>query len=414
MLTTQASDRTDTRRTGMAGHRVLGGADSAPDRGREAGPACPRLGARASADTQQADRRPCAGDGRARRGRAPVRGGDRRRGDPGVRVQPSAPGRRRPGTPREDAALRDHVASTSLPVFVHAVYLINLGSPDPLIRRRSAASLAYSPRRGREIGARGVIVHTGSAVRASREQGMRHVRDCLLPLLDSLGDDGPDLPLEPTAGRGQLLCATAGGPGPYLAAVDWHPRAGLCLDTCHAFAAGHDLTARGGVARLLDTLAPIVGRRPGPGSGRLGLIHANDSKDGCGPPPRPAREHRGRPDRDRAVRGSPASPGDQRRAVHRRDSRAACGRGGGRGHPEGAAREAPSPPRPRRDALGCSRAQAVLVLVRLPARHPDGRPPDPALTRNDLKEAPAGTAGASFFWRAAVSLTGDRRTRWSW
>jgi deoxyribonuclease-4 len=129
-------------------------------------------------------------------------------------------------------------ASTGLPVFVHAVYLINLGSPDPLIRRRSAASLAYSPRRGREIGARGVIVHTGSAVRASREQGMRHVRDCLLPLLDSLGDDGPDLLLEPTAGRGQLLCATAGGLGLYLPAVDWHPRAGLCLDTCHAFAAG--------------------------------------------------------------------------------------------------------------------------------------------------------------------------------
>lgn len=186
------------------------------------------------------------------------------------------------GDPRQDAALRDHVASTGLPVFVHAVYLINLGSPDPLIRRRSAASLAYSLRRGREIGARGVIVHTGSAVRASREQGMRHVRDCLLPLLDSLGDDGPGLLLEPTAGRGQLLCATAGDLGPYLAAVDWHPRAGLCLDTCHTFAAGHDLTARGGVARLLDTLAPIVGRHPGPGSGRLGLIHANDSKDGCG------------------------------------------------------------------------------------------------------------------------------------
>jgi deoxyribonuclease-4 len=134
-------------------------------------------------------------------------------------------------------------------VFVHAAYLVNLGSPDPVTRRRSAASLAHSLRRGREIGARGVVVHTGSAVRAGRPAGMLHVRESLLPLLDSLGDDGPDLLLEPTAGRGQLLCATAADLGPYLAALDWHPRAGLCLDTCHAFAAGHDLATRGGVAR---------------------------------------------------------------------------------------------------------------------------------------------------------------------
>jgi deoxyribonuclease IV len=186
------------------------------------------------------------------------------------------------GDARQDAVLRDHVASTGLPVFVHATYLVNLGSPDLATRRRSAASLAHSLRRGREIAARGVVVHTGSAVRASREQGMRHVRECLLPLLDSLGDDGPDLLLEPTAGRGQMLCSAAGDLGPYLAAVDWHPRARLCLDTCHAFAAGQDLAARGGAARLLDALAPVMGRCQGRGGGRLRLIHANDAKDGCG------------------------------------------------------------------------------------------------------------------------------------
>jgi deoxyribonuclease-4 len=187
------------------------------------------------------------------------------------------------GDARQDAALRDHVASTGLPVFVHATYLINLGSPDPVTRRRSAMSLAHALRRGRDIGALGVVVHTGSAVRAGREQGMRHVRECLLPLLDSLGDEGPDVLLEPTAGRGQMLCGTAGDLGPYLDAVDWHPRAGVCLDTCHLFAAGHDLAARGGVAGLLATLAPVIGRHTGAGGpGRLRLIHANDAKDGCG------------------------------------------------------------------------------------------------------------------------------------
>lgn len=187
------------------------------------------------------------------------------------------------GDPRQDAALRDHVAQTGLKVFVHSPYLINLGSPDALTRKRSAESLAHSLQRGQEIGALGVVVHTGSAVTASRDQGIAHVRDSLLPLLDSLGDDGPDLLLEPTAGQGQMLCTVAADLGPYLEALDWHPRAALCLDTCHAFAAGHDLTAAGGVASLLDSLTGTADQGRSPGSpGRLRLIHANDSKDGCG------------------------------------------------------------------------------------------------------------------------------------
>ncbi len=192
-----------------------------------------------------------------------------------------------PGDPGQDRALASHVSRTGLPVFVHAPYLVNLASPDPETRQRSAASLAHSLRRAREIGARGVVVHTGSAVSAGREQGLRLIRQQLLPLLDSLPGDGPDLLLEPAAGRGQLLCATAGDLGPYLAALDWHPRAGLCLDTCHAFAAGHDLAAPGGAGRLLAEVLAALGEGPGQPSGngrrgRLRLIHANDSKDGCG------------------------------------------------------------------------------------------------------------------------------------
>jgi deoxyribonuclease-4 len=177
------------------------------------------------------------------------------------------------GEARQDEALREHVAATGLPVYVHAPYLINVGSPDPVVRERSAASLAHSLRRGAEIGARGVVVHTGSAVRGDRATAMRHVRACLLPLLESIADGGPDLLLEPTAGQG-MLCAAVGDLMPYLDNLNWHPRARVCLDTCHAFAAGHDLAARDGPGRMLAELEA--------GSGRLMLIHANDSKDGCG------------------------------------------------------------------------------------------------------------------------------------
>jgi hypothetical protein len=59
------------------------------------------------------------------------------------------------GDAGQDEALREHAAATGLPVYVHAAYLINVGSPDPVVRQRSVASLAHSRRRGTEIGARG-------------------------------------------------------------------------------------------------------------------------------------------------------------------------------------------------------------------------------------------------------------------
>jgi deoxyribonuclease-4 len=175
-----------------------------------------------------------------------------------------------PGDPGQDAALRD----AGLPIYVHASYLINLGSTDELTAGRSISALEHALRRGAEIGARGVVVHTGSAVGAGRDAALGQVADGLGPLLDKLGDDDPDLLLEPMAGQGQMLCADLGQLAGYLDRLDWHPRACVCLDTCHLFAAGHDLTAPGGAAALVDAL--------GAAAGRVRLVHANDSATGCG------------------------------------------------------------------------------------------------------------------------------------
>jgi deoxyribonuclease-4 len=72
-----------------------------------------------------------------------------------------------------------------------------------------------------------------------------------------------------------MLCCAVPDLGPYQDALSWHPRALLCLDICHVFAAGHDLTAPGGPGALLAGLQDAA-------PGRLRLIHANDSRDGCG------------------------------------------------------------------------------------------------------------------------------------
>jgi deoxyribonuclease-4 len=121
-----------------------------------------------------------------------------------------------------------------------------------------------------------VVVHTGSAVGAGREEALRRVASGLVPLLDKLGDEAPDVLLEPMAGQGQMLCAEVSELEDYLDALEWHPRVAVCLDTCHVFAAGHDLIAAGGPAAMLDALAAAAG------PGRLKLVHANDSATGCG------------------------------------------------------------------------------------------------------------------------------------
>jgi deoxyribonuclease-4 len=208
-----------------------------------------------------------------------------------------------PGDAAEDARLR----ASEVPVFVHATYMINLGSGNPDVAAKSAGAVAHALRRGGEIGARGVVVHTGSAAgwvsEDARERALRQIGEIALPLLDKLGDDDPDLLFEPMAGQGQMLCARAGDLAAYLSAVEHHPKAGVCLDTCHMFAAGHDLTADGGVAAMLGELGAVTGTAgpgsagpgsagpgtagpgsagPGTGVGRVKLVHANDSLLGCG------------------------------------------------------------------------------------------------------------------------------------
>jgi deoxyribonuclease-4 len=182
------------------------------------------------------------------------------------------------GNPAQDEKFRAECAAEGISAWVHAPYLINFGSHTEATVEQSVLSLRHSLRRAREIGAQGVVVHTGSATGGrGREVALAQVRERMLPLLDELThDDDPFLLLESTAGQGSSLCSRTWDFGPYFEALDAHPKLGVCLDTCHIFAAGHDLAAPDGMARTLDLLVETVGQ------GRLKLIHANDSKDIAG------------------------------------------------------------------------------------------------------------------------------------
>lgn len=182
------------------------------------------------------------------------------------------------GDPARDEQFRAGCSEAGISAWVHTPYLVNLGSPTAATYERSVASIAHNLVRAAAIGAEGVVVHTGSCVDEDSPDGgydraMRQVREGLLPVLDVLDGHAPWLLLEPTAGQGRSLCAGVEDLAGYLDALDRHPRVGICLDTCHVFAAGAPLDAAGGTSTTLDRLVEVAG------PGRLRLVHANDSKD---------------------------------------------------------------------------------------------------------------------------------------
>ena len=176
-----------------------------------------------------------------------------------------------------DQKFRELADELDIESYVHAPFLINLGSPTKGTYENSLASTSYSLKRGREIGAKGVVIHTGSAVDEGHvKKAWQQISKGVMPILKKLEKDDPWLLLEPTAGQGQSLVRKLDDLTKYLEALEWHPKVGVCLDTCHVFAAGHDIKSVGGMKKTIDLLVEIVGVE------RIQLIHANDSMDVLG------------------------------------------------------------------------------------------------------------------------------------
>jgi deoxyribonuclease-4 len=181
------------------------------------------------------------------------------------------------GDPAQDEAFRDDCRRSGIPVYVHAPYLVNFGSPTETTVNRSVQAVEHAMRRGSALGRR-----ASSCTPAARSPGATATTrwPSCAPTCSRCwrrpSPTGPRLLVEPTAGGGQALCATVQELEPWFAQLDGHEMLGVCLDTCHAWAAGHDVAVPGGMKKTLDALVKAVGR------GRLGLVHANDSKDPLG------------------------------------------------------------------------------------------------------------------------------------
>ena len=179
--------------------------------------------------------------------------------------------------PLSDAAVlafREAHRRTALSCLVaHAAYLINLAAPDPEALRRSRLALLDEWHRCQLLQVPLLVVHAGAHLGSGEAKGVQRLRDSLNWLLDRT--DGAVFPVtllvENTAGQGTCI----GYALEHLAAaLDGLPvaRVGVCLDTCHLFAAGRDFRTPDGVNALAQDIAAFVGWQ------RVRLIHANDAR----------------------------------------------------------------------------------------------------------------------------------------
>jgi deoxyribonuclease-4 len=178
-----------------------------------------------------------------------------------------------------DAAteFREAVAAAALRfVCVHNSYLINLAATADELREKSVASLIHELERAELLGCACLVMHPGSPRQDGADVGIQRVVAGLRAALKATAGFKVRIALENTAGQGATLGVKMQELGAMIAGVDGDPRVGVCIDTCHAFAAGYELRTPQAVAALVDEIAKEIGLE------RVIMLHLNDCKKECG------------------------------------------------------------------------------------------------------------------------------------
>lgn len=169
------------------------------------------------------------------------------------------------------AAFREAMDSSQIDaVLIHAVYLLNCASEDPDVRAKTLVSLTQSLRVGAAIGARGVVLHPGSAKTGDPAAAVARAGATIAEALAE--SEICPLHLENTAGAGGTLGRSIDELSALLDASGDSERLGLCLDSCHLFASGYDIRTYAGMDALCAEIDEKIGIQ------RIGSLHLNDSQ----------------------------------------------------------------------------------------------------------------------------------------
>jgi deoxyribonuclease IV len=156
-------------------------------------------------------------------------------------------------------------------VVCHALYLINLASPDDALYDKSVAALENTVDVGCAIEADAVVFHVGSHLGSGFEAALERVVPALATALERCSET-TWLCMENCAGTGGTIGRSLEELAALYDALDHHPRLGVCLDSCHLFASGYDVTDPAGMDNVVKELDHLIGLD------RLRCLHVNDSK----------------------------------------------------------------------------------------------------------------------------------------
>jgi deoxyribonuclease-4 len=155
-------------------------------------------------------------------------------------------------------------------VVCHALYLVNLATPDETVYEKSIATMRTTVDVACAIEADGVIFHVGSHLGAGLDVGLERTGDALAQILERCAGD-TWLLMENSAGSGATIGRSLEELTALLDRLDRHPRLGICLDSCHLYATGYDVTDPAAVDAFVEQLDGQIGLD------RLRALHINDS-----------------------------------------------------------------------------------------------------------------------------------------
>src|SRR2546428_3586039 len=178
--------------------------------------------------------------------------------------------------PEEVKSFKEKLSQSKLgPVVDHMPYLPNLACPEDELYEKSAATLLAEVDRCYELGIPYVVTHLGSHLGRGREVGLERLSDALNQAAQRARGDVQIL-LENMAGQANSMGSTFKDVREILGSVKRKERVGVCVDTCHCYAAGMDLHTQKSVDATLGRFNDVIG------FDKLKVVHLNDSKFGLG------------------------------------------------------------------------------------------------------------------------------------
>ncbi len=160
-------------------------------------------------------------------------------------------------------------------IFAHSGYLINLAGAGDMLEK-SVRALSDEIRRAHQLGIGSVVIHPGSHLGAGLDEGINKIAGSMDRAFQDAGARDVKILLETTAGQGNAVGFKFEHLRRIIDLCTHRDRIDICLDTCHIFAAGYDISSKKGYMETMDEFDSIIG------IDRLKLIHLNDSKKGCG------------------------------------------------------------------------------------------------------------------------------------